>query len=120
MSPLVYVPKQSGEIRITVNYQKLDKVTEIPHIVVSRVDEVLDAFGGGSVLSVIVLFLGFTQSTIHPDIIPLTAFGTPTGLYGLLCIPQSTAGSPAWFIAIMRLVTTGFVNSRKYLDHAIS
>ena len=77
-SPLVCVPKKSGGIRITVNYQKLNKVTEIPQTAIPRVDEVLDTLGGGSVFSVFDLFLGFTQLTIHPDTIPLTAFCTPT------------------------------------------
>ena len=72
-SPLVCVPKQSGGIRITVNYQKLNKVTEIPQIAVACVDEVLDTLGGGSVSSVLDLFSGFTQLTLHPDTIPLTA-----------------------------------------------
>ena len=89
------VPKKSGGIRITVNYQKLNKVTEIPQIAVLRVDEVLDTLGGGSVFSVFDLFLGFTKLTIHPDTIPLTAFCTPNGLYEWLRMPQGAAGAPA-------------------------
>ena len=86
-SPLVCVPKKSGGIRITVNYQKLNKVTEIPQIAIPRVDEVLDTLGGRSVFSVFDLFSGFTQLTIHPDTIPLTAFGAPNGLYEWLRMP---------------------------------
>ena len=80
-SPLVCILKKSGGIRITVNYQKFNKVTEIPQIAIPRVDEVLDTLGGGSDSSVFDLFSGFTQLTIHPDTIPLTAFCTPNGLY---------------------------------------
>ena len=43
-SPLVCGPKKSGGIRITVNFQKLNKVTEIPQIAIPRVDEVLRPF----------------------------------------------------------------------------
>ena len=60
-SPLVCVPKKPGGIRITVNYQKLNKITEIPQIAIPRVDEVLDTLGGGPVFSVFDLFSGFTQ-----------------------------------------------------------
>ena len=63
-SPLVCVPKKSGGIRITVNYQKLNKVTEIPQIAIPRVDEVLDTLGGGSVFSVFDIFSGFAQNSI--------------------------------------------------------
>ena len=118
-SPLVCVPKKSGGIRITVNYQKLNKVTEIPQIAIPRVDEVLDTLGGGSVFSVFDLFSGFTQLTIHPDTIPLTAFCTPNGLYEWLRMPQGAAGAPAWLVSVMRLVTAGLDNIRMYLDDAI-
>ena len=118
-SPLVCVPKTSGGIRITVNYQKLNKVTEISQIAIPRVDEVLDTLGGGSVLYVFDLFSGFTQLTIHPDTIPLTAFCTPNGLYEWLRMPQGAAGAPAWFVLVMRLVTVGLDNIRMYLDDAV-
>ena len=118
-SPLVCVPKKSDGIRITVNYQKLNKVTEIPQIAIPRVDEVLDTLGGGSVFSVFDLFSGFTQLTIHPDTIPLTAFCTPNGLYEWLRMPQGASGAPAWFVSVMRLVTAGLDNIRMYLDDAI-
>ena len=118
-SPLVCVSKKSGGIRITVNYQKLNKVTEIPQIAIPRVDEVLDTLGGGSVFSVFDLFSGLTQLTIHQETIPLTAFCTPNGLYEWLRMPQGAAGSPAWFVSVMRLVTDGVDNIRMYLDDAI-
>ena len=118
-SPLVCVPKKSGGIRITVNYQKLNKVTEIPQIAISRVDEVLDTLGGGSVFSVFDLFSGFTQLTIDPETIPLNAFCTPNKLYEWLRMPQGAAGALEWFVSVMRLVTSNLHNIRMYLDDAI-
>ena len=79
----------------------------------------LDTLGGGSVFSVFDLFSGFTQLTIHPDTIPLTAFCTPNGLYEWLRMPQGAAGAPAWFVSVMRPVTAGLDNIRMYLDDAI-
>ena len=105
--------------QITVNYQKLKKVTEIPQIAILRVDEGIDPLGGGSVFSVFDVFSGFSQLTIHPDTIPLTAFCTPNGLYEWLRMPQGAAGAPAWFVSAMRLVTAGLDNLRMYLDDAI-
>ena len=116
---LVCVPNKSGGIRITVNYQKLNKVTEDSPIAIPRVDEVLDTLGCGSVFSVFDIFSGFTQLTIHPDTIPLTVFCTPNGLHELLQISQGAAGAPAWFVSVMRRVTNGLDNIRMYLDDAI-
>ena len=113
------VPKKSGGIPITVNYQKLNKVIEIPQIAIPRVDEVLDTLGAGSVFSVFDLFSGFTQLPIHPDTIPLTAFCTPNELDEWLRVPQGAAGAPAWFVSVMRLVTASLDNIRMYLDDAI-
>ena len=76
----------------------------------------LDTLGGGSVFSVFDLFAGFTQLTIHPDTIPLTAFCTPNGLYEWLRMPPGAAGAPAWFVSVMRLVTAGLDNILMYLD----
>ena len=118
-SPRVCVQKTSGGIRITVNYQKINKVTEIPQIAIPRVDEVLDTLGGGSVFSVFDPFSGFIQLTIHPDTIPLTAFCTPNGLYEWLRMPQGAPGAPAWFVSVMRLVTSGLDNIRMCLDDTI-
>ena len=119
-SPLVCVPKKSDGIRITVNYQTLNKVAEIPEIAIPRVDEVLDTFDGGSVLSVFDRFSGFTQLTIHPETIPLTAFCTPNGLYEWLrSMPQGVAGAPAWFVSVMQLATSNLDNIRMYLGDAI-
>ena len=118
-SPLVCVPNKSGGIGITVNNQKLNKVTEIPHIAIPRGDEVLDTLGGGSVFLVFDLFSGFTQLTIHSDTIPLTAFCTPNRPYEWLRMPQGDAGAPAWFVSVLRLVTNGLDNIRMYLDDTI-
>ena len=76
----------------------------------------LDTLGGGSVFSVFDPFSGFTQLTIHPDTIPLTALCTPNGLYEWLRMPPGAAGAPAWFVSVMRLVTAGLDNILMYLD----
>ena len=65
------------------------------------------------------LFSGFTQLTIHPETIPLTAFCTPNRLYEWLRMPQGAADAPAWFVSVIRLVTSGLDNIRMYLDEAI-
>ena len=86
---------------------------------IPRVNEVLVTLGGDSVFSVFDLFSGFTQLTIHPDTIPLTAFCTPNGLYEWPRMPPGAAGAPAWFVSVMRLVTAGLDNILMYLDDSI-
>ena len=113
---MVCVPKKSDGIPIPVNYQKLNKVTEISQIAIPRVDEVLDTLGSGSAFSVFDIFSGFTQLTTHPDTISLTAFCTPAGLYEWFRMSQGAAGAPAWFVSVMRIVTANLDNIRMNLD----
>lgn len=91
------IPKKSGDIRNTVDYQKPDKVAELPKIATLRVDEVLDTLVGGSVFSVFAFSPKCTRVTIYPDTISFSPFCTPSGLYEWLHMPQGTAGAPAWF-----------------------
>ena len=44
-SPLVVIPKKSGGVRITVNYKKLNKVSNLSQLPIPRVDQVLDSLG---------------------------------------------------------------------------
>lgn len=66
--------KELGSIRIEANNKKLSKVTEAPQITISRVDEVFDSLSSSSGFLVFDLSSGFTQFTIYPGTIPLTAF----------------------------------------------
>lgn len=52
--------------------------------------------------------------------IPLTVFCTPSGVYELLRMPQGAAGTPAWFVSVMRHVAVGLDNIRMYMDGAIA
>lgn len=105
-----YAFKNLGWHPNIVNYQKLNKVTEIPQTAIPRVDKVLDTLGGGSAFSVFDICLRLTQLTIQPDTISLTTFCTPTVMvsHSLRC--------PAWFVSVTRLVKSGLDNIRMYLD----
>ena len=49
----------------------------------------------------------------------MTFFCTPNGLYEWPRMPPGAAGAPAWFVSVMRLVTTGLYNILMYLDDEI-
>ena len=46
-SPLVVIPKKSGGVRITVNYEKLNQISKLNQLPIARVDQVLDSLGSG-------------------------------------------------------------------------
>ena len=93
-SPLVVIPKKSGGVRITVNYEKLNQISKISQLPIPLVDQVLDSLGSGRVFSLFGLVSSFHQIKAHEDTVPLTAFYTPTGLYEWLVMPQGSTASP--------------------------
>ena len=80
-SPLVAIPKQSGGVRITVTYKKLNQIIKLSQLQIPRVDQVLDSFGSGRVFSLFDLVSSFHQITAQKDTVLFTAFCIPTGLY---------------------------------------
>ena len=81
MSPVVVIPKKSGDIRITVNYKKLNKLSILGQLPIPRVDEVLDRLSTGRIFSLLDLVFFLHQITVHKGTIPLTAFCTLTRLF---------------------------------------
>ena len=45
------IPKMSGGVRITVDYNKINKISSLRQLPISRVDQVLDSLGKGRVFS---------------------------------------------------------------------
>ena len=53
-SPLVVIPKKSGDVRITLNYKKLNQISKLSQLPIPRVDQALDSLdslGSGRVFS---------------------------------------------------------------------
>ena len=50
-TPLVVTPKKSGGVRVMVSYKKLNQVSKLSQLPISRVDQVLNSVGSGRVFS---------------------------------------------------------------------
>ena len=77
---MVVILKKFGTIHITVNYEKLDKLSIFGQPPIPRVDEV-HKLGTGRIFLLFDLVFSFHQIPVHKDTIPLTAFCTPTRLF---------------------------------------
>ena len=75
---------------------------------VPGVDQVLGSLGKGRVLFLFDLVSSFHEITALKDTVPLTAFCTPTGLYGWLVMPQGSSASPGWFFKVIHEVIRCF------------
>ena len=116
-SPLVVIPNKPEGVRITVNYMKLNQISRLSQLPTPRVDQVLDSQGMG--VSLFDLICSFHQITAHKDIIHLTVFCTPTGLYQWLVLPRGSSASPGWFVRVINEVAKGLEQVAAYLDDVI-
>ena len=78
---------------LLTNYKKLNDISRLSQLPISRVDRVLDKLGIGRVFSLFHLASLYHQITVHKDTVLHTAFCPPTGLHDWLVMPQGSIAS---------------------------
>jgi len=79
-SPLVCVPKKSGEIRVAIDYRLLNAITEVPAIPIPRTRELLQRMGGHNFYHAFDLANCYLNLEIHEEDQPKTAIIVPEEL----------------------------------------
>jgi len=120
-SPLVVVPKKDGDIRICLDYRKLNQITKRPIFHIPSAQEIFDRLGGNSVFSTLDLSKGYYQIPMNPSDAEKTAFSTPNGHYEFIRMPFGLSGAPATFQRALMSVLHNEVNKFccVYLDDII-
>ena len=116
---MVAIPKKDGDVRIPINYKKLNAISSLGQLPIPRVDEVLDSLGKGRIFSLFDLVSSFHQITIDKDTILLTAFCTPDRLLEWLVTLQGSSAPPSWFVKVIGEVIKGLKRVAAYLDDII-
>ena len=118
MSPTVFVPKKSGELRICVDYRSLNKQTAKDSYPLPLPDEVQDRLTNAAVFSTLDLHSGYWQLPVAEADQPKTAFcsGPEMGLYQFCRMPFGLSGTPASFQRLMDSVLRGLPFASTYLD----
>ncbi len=80
-SSIVAVRKKMGELRLCVDFRKLNEITEKDAFPMPRCDDILDAAGQGNPCFITKLDMaqGFHQVPLSEDASKKTAFVTPEG-----------------------------------------
>lgn len=81
-SPVLFVRKKDGILRMCVDYRALNALTKQYNYPLPRIDESFDRLGQATVFSKIDLRSGYWQVRVDPDDVPKTAFNTRYGQYG--------------------------------------
>ncbi|GBG69713.1 hypothetical protein CBR_g4544 [Chara braunii] len=96
-SPVLFVPKKEGTIRMCIDYRSLNAITVKNREPLSRIDDLLDRVQGCRYFSKIDLKSGYHQIAIWPEDQHKTAFQTRYGLYEFVVMPFGLCNAPGTF-----------------------
>ncbi|XP_051197332.1 uncharacterized protein [Lolium perenne] len=112
-SPVIFVDKRDGTIRLCVDYRKLNDVTIKNKYPLPKIEDLFDQMNGARVFSKIDLRTGYHQLKVRELDIPKTAFTTRYGLFEYTVMSFGLTNAPAYFMNLMNKVFM------KYLDKFI-
>ena len=93
-SSLVLVRKPSGDLRICVDYRRLNEVTAVTSYPFPNITETIDRLAGASYFTSIDMTSGYHPVEIAEEDNDKTAFISPYGLYQYCRMPFGLAGAP--------------------------
>ena len=117
-APLVIAQKPNGDIRMCVDYRKLNSITEKPVFTIPDSTYLFDQLDGCEYFSTIDLSQGYYQVPVAEKDSSKTAFTTKSGHYEFLKLPFGLSGAPACFQKVMSeiLSTINWRGCLIYLD----
>ncbi|GBG84351.1 hypothetical protein CBR_g38322 [Chara braunii] len=96
-SPVLFVPKKGGTLRMCIDYRGLNAITVKNAEPLPRIDDLLDRVQGCKYYSKIDLKSGYHQIAIRPEDQHKTTFQTRYGLYEFVVMPFGLCNAPGTF-----------------------
>lgn len=96
-SPIVVVKKKNGDIRLCIDFRKLNMQTIKDAYALPNLEESFSALSGSKWFSVLDLKSGNYQIEMHEEDKAKTAFVTPLGFWEFNRMPQGVTNAPSTF-----------------------
>jgi hypothetical protein len=103
-APIVVVAKKNGDIRMCIDYRRLNAVTRRPIFPIPDAQQICDTLHGNEYFSTIDLSQGYYQIPVAEADREKTAFSTRTGHFEFLRMPFGLCSAPASFQRMMHKV----------------
>jgi hypothetical protein len=115
-SPAFPLLKKNGDIRLVIDYRKLNAVTIPMNYPIPRINDYLQELGGSKVFSQIDLNMGYYQIPVAKEDTYKTAFSLDKGHYEFLRMPFGLSNAPRTFQHAMNKLFKEFTYVKVYLD----
>jgi hypothetical protein len=120
-NPWHLVPKKDEGVRFINNAQKMNSVTIRDANLPPTADEFSERFAGCKIMSLMDLFSGYDQITLHPDSRDMTAFQTPVGLIRSCTMVMGATNSVAAFQRVMmKILKDHWPHTMAFIDDITS
>lgn len=103
-APIVIVAKKNGDIRLCVDYRRLNAVTKRVVYPIPATQQLLDCLSGSQFFTTLDLSQGYHQIPVAEEDIPKTAFATRKGQFEYKRMPFGLSTAPATFQRLMHIV----------------
>ncbi|KAI3506082.1 hypothetical protein L1887_28438 [Cichorium endivia] len=103
-TPILFVKKKDGSIRMCIDYRELNKITIKNRYPVPRIDDLFDQLYGATYFSKIDLRFGYHQLRVQEVEVSKTAFCTRYGHYEFLVMSFGLTNAPSACMDLMNQV----------------
>ncbi|KAG2190950.1 hypothetical protein INT47_009222 [Mucor saturninus] len=114
-SPVFFVKKRDGGLRLVVDYRKLNQLTIKDAFPLPHIDDLLDSLGGATWFSTLDAASGFWQIPVAQDSIEKTGFVTRHGTYEFTVMPFGLTSAPSTFQRTMSIILQQYIGTFVYV-----
>ena len=118
-SPIVVVKKSDNNIRLCIDYRKVNKITKSDTYPIPRIDDCIDRIGNAKYVSKYDLLKGYWQVPMTERAKEISTFVTPDGLYACKVMPFGCKNAPATFQRLMNIITNDLEGCVVYIDDVV-